>query len=66
MDHSYNTPSRSRSKEDEDYARVHYTEAAVVIDKILRGYNVCEDGRRIAWRSAQIIQRAIDAARRGE
>lgn len=66
MDYSSNTPSSSKADADEKEARLHYTEAAVVIDKILRGYNVCEDGRRIAWRSAKIIQRAIDAARRGE
>ena len=59
-------PSVRKSDADEAYARQHCTEAAVVIDKILRGYSVCEEGRRIAWRSAKIIQKAIDDARRGE
>lgn len=58
--------SKRSSEADEEYARLHHTEAAVVIDKILRGYHVCEDGRRIAWRSARLIQNAIDSARRGE
>ncbi len=59
-------PANTSWKVDEDYARLHYTEAAVIIEKILRGYNICEDGRRIAWRSAKLIQNALDAARRGE
>lgn len=65
MEYTGNVPKRSWT-EDEKHARLHYTEAAVVIDKILRGYSVCEDGKRIAWSAAKVIQRAIDAARRGE
>ena len=66
MNISHNTPSQSRADSDERYARLNYTEAAVVIDTILRIYNVCDDGKRIAWCSASIIQNAIDRARRGE
>jgi hypothetical protein len=47
-------------------ARLKHTEAAVLIEKILRAYSVCDDGKRIAWRSASMIQKALDAARRGD
>ena len=53
----------SAASEDEREARLRYTEAAALIDKFIRNYSICEEGKRVAWRSARMLQAALDAAR---
>lgn len=51
-------PSKSAA-EWEAEARASYPEATRVIEKIVRGHSLCDEGKRIAWSSARWIQDAI-------
>lgn len=56
------TETETELQRAEREARRYWPKGAEVVQRVIRAHKLCEEGQRIAWESARLVQRAMDRA----